>query len=94
MSKQQIKLTESQFRQLINECVKKLVNEANSYGWEVETEDAELAYDFMAEQIGNEELNAAIVRAMGYEPLSQIMAYLLRMYDMKGWEEYRDSHRR
>lgn len=92
MAKKQIRLNESQLKQIVNECVKKVLNEANSYGWEVDSSEATLAYDYMAQEIGNEELNAAIVRAMGNEPLSQIMAYLLRMYDMRGWEEYRDAH--
>ena len=92
MAKKQIKLNESQLRKIVNECVKKVLNEANSYGWKVDTSEATLAYEYMAQEIGNEELNAAIVRAMGDEPLSQIMAYLFRMYDMRGWEEYRDTH--
>ena len=92
MTKKQIRLNESQLKQIVNECVKKVLCEANSYGWEVDSSEATLAYDYMAQEIGNEELNAAIVRAMGDEPLSQIMAYLLRMYDMRGWEEYRDTH--
>jgi hypothetical protein len=92
MAKKQIRLNESQLKQIVNECVKNVLKEANSYGWEVDTSEATLAYEYMAHEIGNEELNAAIVRAMGDEPLSQIMAYLLRMYDMRGWEEYRDTH--
>ena len=92
MAKKQIRLNESQLKQIVNKCVKNVLNEANSYGWEVDDSEATLAYDYMAQEIGNEELNAAIVRAMGDEPLSQIMAYLLRMYDMRGWEEYRDTH--
>ena len=91
--KKTYKLNEQAFNNLVKKCVKTILKEANSYGWEVDTNDAELAYNFMAQEIGNEELNAAIVRVMGSEPLSQIMAYLLRMYDMRGWEEYRDSHR-
>jgi hypothetical protein len=72
--------------------VKRYLNEAESYGWVVDTRDAEKAYRFMADAIGEEEVNAAIKRAMGDEVLAQIMAYLLRMYDMRGWEEYRDTH--
>lgn len=92
MAKKQIRLNESQLKQIVNECVKNVLKEADSYGWEVDTNEATLAYEYMAQEIGNDELNAAIVRAMGDEPLSQIMAYLLRMYDMRGWEEYRDAH--
>ena len=92
MAKQQIKLKESQLRQIVKECTKKVLNEANSYGWEVDSSEATLAYEYMAQEIGNDDLNAAIVRAMGNSTLADIMAYLLRMYDMRGWEEYRDTH--
>ena len=92
MAKKQIRLNESQLRKIVNKCVKNVLKEANSYGWEVDTSEATLAYDYMAQEIGNEELNAAIVRAMGNSALADIMAYLLRMYDMRGWEEYRDTH--
>ena len=45
----------------------------------------------MVNEIGEEKTNSAIVRALGNNALADVMAYLLRMYDMKGWEEYRDS---
>lgn len=92
MVKKQIRLNESQLKQIVNECVKNVLKEANSYGWEVDDSEATLAYEYMAQEIGNEELNAAIIRAMGNSALADIMAYLLRMYDMRGWEEYRDTH--
>jgi len=92
MAKKQIRLNESQLKQIVNECVKNVLKEADSYGWEVDTNEATLAYEYMAQEIGNEELNAAIIRAMGDSALADIMAYLLRMYDMRGWEEYRDTH--
>ena len=92
MAKKQIRLNESQLKQIVNECVKNVLKEANSYGWEVDTSEATLAYEYMAQEIGNEELNAAIIRAMSNSALADIMAYLLRMYDMRGWEEYRDTH--
>lgn len=92
MAKKQIKLNEGQLRKIVNECVKNVLKEANSYGWEVDNSEATLAYEYMAQEIGNEELNAAIIRAMGNSALADIMAYLLRMYDMRGWEEYRDTH--
>ena len=91
--KKQIKLNESQIRDIVKENVSRFLNEANSYGWEVDSSEAELAYNFMADEIGNEELNAAIVRAMSDDTLADIMAYLLRMYDMKGWKEYRDANK-
>jgi hypothetical protein len=90
--KQIIKLYENQLKTIVKESVERILNEANSYGWEVETGEAELAYRFMEQELGTDELNSAIVRAMGEEPLSQILAYLLRMYDMRGWEQYKEEH--
>lgn len=92
MTKKQIRVNESQLKQIVNECVKNVLTEANSYGWEVDDSEATLAYEYMAQEIGNEDLNAAIIRAMGNSALADIMAYLLRIYDMRGWEEYRDTH--
>ena len=92
MAKQEIHISKGQLRSIVRECVSHLLKEANIYGWEVDSSEASMAYDFMAQEIGNEELNAAIVRAMGDNSLADIMAYLLRIYDMRGWEEYRDAH--
>ncbi len=92
MTKKLIRLKESQLKQIVTECVKNVLKESDSYGWEVDTNEATLAYEYMAQEIGNDDLNAAIVRAMGNSTLADIMAYLLRMYDMRGWEEYRDTH--
>ena len=90
--KQVIRISEKQLRQIVTESAKKYLNETESYGWTVETNEAEKAYDFMAGIIGEEELNAAIKRALGDEKLAEIMAYLLRMYNMQDWEEYRESN--
>lgn len=92
MVKKQIRLNESQLKQIVNECVKKVLNEDNSYGWEVDDSEATLAYEYMPQEIGNEDLNAAIIRAMSDSALAGIMTYLLRIYGMRGWEEYRDTH--
>ena len=78
-------------KKTIKKFLKKQLRESNSYGWEVDSSEAQLAYDFMVNEIGEEKTNSAIVRALGNNALADVMAYLLRMYDMKGWEEYRDS---
>lgn len=92
MNKQEVHISRNQLRNIVRECVSHIVNEANSYGWEVDDSEATLAYEYMAQEIGNDDLNAAIVRVMGNSALAGIMAYLLRMYNMRGWEEYRDTH--
>ena len=89
----QVKINESTLMKVIAECTRKALNEANSYGWVVEDEEAEMAYDFFVEEMGgNEEADRAIVKTMGNHALADILAYLFRMYNLKGWEEYRDSH--
>lgn len=87
-----IKLSEKDLRNLVTESVRRALNEAESYGWTVETDEAEKAYDYFAQEVGNEEANAAIVRAMGERTLAEILAYLFRMYDLRGWNEYRENN--
>lgn len=85
-----IRLNESQLRKIVSESVRGILREAENGGWVVETDEAEKAYEYFAYELGNEEANAAIVRAMGDRQLSEILAYLFRMYDLRGWYEYRD----
>ena len=40
-----------------------------------------------AAELGNEEANAAIVRAMSDNVLADILAYLFRMHDFRQWNE-------
>jgi len=87
--KQTINLDENKFRELIKENVRQILNEAENGGWVVETSEAEEAYNFAAQILGNEELNQAIVRAMSNETLAQILAYLFRMYNLKEWGDYK-----
>jgi len=79
--------------QIVSESKKKRkINEAEDYGWIVETDEAQLAYQYFCEEMGIEAANEAIIRAMSDKTLSEIMVYLLRMYDMDGWEEYKEEH--
>ena len=87
-----IRLTESDLRNIISQSVRTVLNEAENGGWVVETDEAEKAYEYFAYELGNEEANAAIVRVMGDRQLSEILAYLFRMYDLRGWYEYRDRN--
>lgn len=90
--KESVRINRDQLRNIVSEAVKKYLNEAESYGWVVEDNEAELAYDFAAYELGNDELNKAIVRAMSDSTLAQILAHIFRMYDLKGWQQYRDEH--
>ena len=62
------------------------LNEGESGGWVVEPSEAEEAYNMFAAELGNEEANAAIVRALGNSALSDVLAYLFRMYDFREWD--------
>ena len=92
MRKNRIRLSESQLRRIVKESVRRMLNEAEDGGWVVETDEAEKAYEYFAYELGNEEANKAIVRTMGDRELSEILAYLFRMYDLRGWYEYRDEN--
>lgn len=99
MKKNAIRLNESQLYNLVkkavintlNESVQgnaKTLNEGESGGWIVDTSEAEEAYQMFAAEIGEEEANAAIVRALGSSALSDVLAYLFRMYDFREWNKH------
>lgn len=79
-------MNEKKLRNIIKENIRQMLNEAESGGWVVETDEAEKAYELAASAWGNDELNRAIVRAMSNETLAQILAYLFRMYDFREWK--------
>ena len=82
----QVTLNENSLKRIITESINKVLSEAESFGWVVETEDVDKAYEFFVDEVGEEEANRAIVQAMGKETLSKILAYLFRMYDLRGWD--------
>lgn len=84
--KEQIKLTESDLRDIVKESVNRILREAESGGWVVDSSEAEEAYNMAAEEFGNEELNAAIVRCMSDEVLAQCLAYIFRQYNFTQWK--------
>ncbi len=85
--KRTIKLNESQLKNLIVNCVRKIrMNEAVDGGWEVNDWEAEDAYNFAAEYFGNEDLNAQIIKAMSNEELAKCLAFIFRMNDFREWE--------
>ena len=85
-----IRLTQKDLRKIVKESVENLLNEAESGGWVVDTMEAQEAYNMAAEEFGNDELNAAIVRCMGDEVLAQCLAYIFRQYDLRKWKSKYD----
>lgn len=85
-----IRLTQKDLRKIVKESVENLLNEAESGGWVVETDEVDEAYNMAAEEFGTEELNAAIVRSLGDSVLAQSLAYIFRQYDFRKWKSKYD----
>lgn len=85
--KKLIKLTEGDLHRIIESSVAKVISEAESGGWVVDSSEAQEAYAMFAEKMGEEAANEAIVRCLGDEALSQCLAYLFRMYDFREWSD-------
>lgn len=83
-----VKLTESDLHKIIEN----ILREGESGGWVVEPDEAQDAYNLAASELGNDELNAAIVRSMGDNALAQCLAYVFRMYDFRKWDEYKSRN--
>lgn len=81
-----VKINESTLQNIVIESVKRVLKEADSYGWIVDDSEADEAYEFFCNEVGEDEANRAIVRAMGSTPKAEILAYLFRMYDLKNWK--------
>ena len=84
--KKRIRLTESDLHRIVKESVKRVINEAENGGWVVDTSEAQEAYDMAVDEMGEETINAAIVRSLGDETLAQCLAYIFRMYDFTQWK--------
>lgn len=85
--KQKITLTESDLHRIVKESVEKILNEAESDGWFVDSSEADEAYDMAAQEFGSNELNAAIVRCLGDDTLAQCLAFIFRQYDFRQWND-------
>ena len=83
--KQKIRLTESDLHRIVKESVNRVINEAENGGWVVEASEAQEAYNLAVQEMGEETINAAIVRSLGDETLAQCLAYIFRQYDFREW---------
>lgn len=82
-----IRLTESDLHRIVKESVNRVINEAEDGGWVVETSEAQEAYNLAVQEMGEETINAAIVRSLGDETLAQCLAYIFRQYDFREWSD-------
>ena len=84
--RRQIRLTENDLHRIVKESVNRVINEAENGGWIVDTSEAQEAYDMAVDEMGEETVNAAIVRSLGDDVLAQALAYVFRMYDFRQWK--------
>lgn len=81
-----IRLTESDLQKIVKESAQRIIKEAESGGWVVDTTEAQEAYNLAVQEMGEETINSAIVRCLGDEALAQCLAYIFRQYDFRQWQ--------
>ena len=81
-----IRLTESDLQKIVKESAQRIIKEAESGGWVVDTTEAQEAYDLAVQEMGEETINSAIVRSLGDATLAQCLAYIFRQYDFRQWQ--------
>ena len=86
MNKKLIRLTESDLQKIVKETAQRIIKEAESGGWVVDTTEAQEAYNLAVQEMGEETINSAIVRCLGDEALAQCLAYIFRQYDFRQWQ--------
>ena len=86
-----IRLTESDLHRIVKESAKRIIKEAESGGWVVDSSEAQEAYNLAVKEMGEETINSAIVRCLGDETLAQCLAYIFRQYDFKQWQSRFDD---
>ena len=89
--KKVIRLTEQDLRRIVKESAKRIIKEAESGGWVVDSSEAQEAYNLAVQEMGEETINSAIVRCLGDETLAQCLAYIFRQYDFKQWQSRYDE---
>lgn len=64
------------------------LKEAESYGWVVEDWQAQEAYEFACDAMGEDYVNEQIISCISNEELASCLAYIFRMNDFREWDEY------
>lgn len=67
------------------------ITAAESYGWVVETWEADEAYAMACEYFGEEDINAQIVDAISKDELAACLAFIFRMNDFDEWNERNEN---
>ena len=80
-----MRLTDKELHRIVKESVDRVVQEAESGGWVVDSSEAEEAYNLAAEYMGENTINKAIIRCLSSDVLADSLAYIFRMYDFREW---------
>ena len=67
------------------------IKAAESYGWVVESWEANDAYEMACEAFGEDDVNAQIVGTLGSDDLAECLAFLFRMWDFREWDERNEA---
>ena len=79
------RLTDKELHRIVKESVDRVVQEAESGGWVVDSSEAEEADNLAAEYMGENIINKAIIRCLSSDVLADSLAYIFRMYDFREW---------
>lgn len=86
MNKNLIKLSNKDLNRIVKESVNRVIKEAESGGWVVDSNEAQEAYNLAVQEMGEDEINKAIVRSLGDNTLAECLAYIFRQYDFRQWQ--------
>lgn len=70
---------------------KREITAAESYGWVVENNEVDEAYDMACESFGKDYVDDAIIRTLSTDDIASSLAYLFRMWDFREWDERNDD---
>lgn len=80
-----MRLTDKELHRIVKESVDRIVQEAESGGWVVDSSEAQEAYNLAVEYMGENTINKAIIRCLSNDALADCLAYIFRMYDFREW---------
>ena len=67
------------------------ITAAESYGWVVESWEADEAYEMACEYFGEEDINSQIVYSLSKDELAECLAFIFRMNDFYEWNERNEN---
>ena len=86
-----VRINENTLRNIVRESIKNIIKEGESYGWVVESSEAQEAYEFACDQLGKEYVDESIVSCLSSDELADNLAFLFRNWDFTDWYEYKEG---